>query len=297
MDCAPLSLGDKKLFDGFLRRQTHTLSVYAFENVYIWKGLYEISWAVIEDNLCVFFKDAQGTFLYFPPLGERTKPKAIESVFTFMETCNRYGLVSRIENTEEEAVNFFRGLGYSVADKFGDYLCSRKKLAELKGGAFKSQRASVNFFLKNYHGEFCEFRLNDAQECLALYGAWARRKKEASAGSVYTGMLEDSRSCLGVLCDDWKDLSFVGRVVRIGGRIKGFTFGYRVSADIFCIAFEITDLSVKGLAQYMFRQFCAELKEYSYINIMDDSGQDNLKKVKLSYHPDRIVPAYIVSKQ
>ncbi|MCM8780616.1 MAG: hypothetical protein NC908_01655 [Candidatus Omnitrophica bacterium] len=78
--------------------------------------------------------------------------------------------------------------------------------------------------------------------------------------------------------------------------IKAFTFGFGLSPDTFCILYEITDLSIKGLAQFIFRQFVCELKKYRYINIMDDSGLDNLKQVKFSYHPRRLIPAYIATK-
>jgi hypothetical protein len=61
--------------------------------------------------------------------------------------------------------------------------------------------------------------------------------------------------------------------------------------------YEITDLSIKGLAQFIFRAFAEELKNYRYLNIMDDSGLANLKKVKLSYHPERLVPAYIARRR
>jgi hypothetical protein len=29
---------------------------------------------------------------------------------------------------------------------------------------------------------------------------------------------------------------------------------------------------------------------------MDDSGLDNLEKVKLSYHPVKLIPAYIITR-
>ena len=43
--------------------------------------------------------------------------------------------------------------------------------------------------------------------------------------------------------------------------------------------------------------FAQELKNYKFINVMDDSGLENLKKVKLSYHPVKLVPAYIVRRK
>jgi hypothetical protein len=63
---------------------------------------------------------------------------------------------------------------------------------------------------------------------------------------------------------------------------------YEINKDTFCILYEITDLSVKGLAQFIFKEFATELTGYKYINIMDDSGLENLKKVKLSYQPEKL---------
>jgi hypothetical protein len=66
--------------------------------------------------------------------------------------------------------------------------------------------------------------------------------------------------------------------------------------DTFCILYEITDLSVKGLAQFIFREFSRELKGYRYLNIMDDSGLENLKQVKLSYKPVRLIPSFTAQR-
>ena len=62
--------------------------------------------------------------------------------------------------------------------------------------------------------------------------------------------------------------------------------------------FEITDLSTKGLAQFIYREFCKELMDtYRWINAMDDSGLENLKRVKNAYHPTRLIPSYNIEPQ
>jgi hypothetical protein len=65
---------------------------------------------------------------------------------------------------------------------------------------------------------------------------------------------------------------------------------------VFCILLEIADLSIKGASQYIFWKFSSELKDYTYINIMDDSGLLNLKTVKLSYHPEILASNFIISR-
>lgn len=292
-----LSIADKKIFNKYLGFSRHELSAYSLQNIYIWRSLFDIYWALLEGNLCVFFKDNLGLFLYLPPLGGRITPENIEEAFRIMDRFNRNREISRIENVEEGDTAFYRRMGYEVHDKYPEYLCRRVEQAELRGNRFKSKRAVFNYFIKHYEFDYLTFSLKNRQACVKLYNQWMRMRKAKYTDPVYQGMLGDGRTCLELLLDNYRELDFSGRVVKVGGLIKAFTFGFKLSQDTFCILYEITDLSIKGLAQFIFRRFCAELKNYKYINIMDDSGLDNLKRVKQSYHPAKLIPAYIVKRR
>ncbi len=296
MKLANLSFKDKPVFIKYLSLSGHQLSNFSFENIYLWRKLFAIEWAIIRDNLCVFFRDQIGCFLYLPPLGKKIRPESIEEAFSIMDRFNRNCEVSRIENVEEEDIAFYRNLDYACQEKYPEYLCARAEQAELKGDRFKSKRACFNYFIKHNQFEYQPFSSGQKNECFKLYDCWMRQRKAKNQDPIYRGMLEDSRRCLKVLLDDYSGLKIVGRVVRVGGKIKAFSFGYKLNRETFCILYEITDLTLKGLAQFIFREFCRELTDYRYINIMDDSGLGNLKKVKLSYHPVRLVPAYIVKR-
>lgn len=292
-----LSLKDKKLFDGFLKREEHGLSVYAFENIYIWKGLFGISWDIIADCLCVFFKDGLGVFLYLPPLGNCSPAQAAQEAFKIMDTSNKNKEASRIENLEASHIESYRILGYDCVQKSHDYVCKRCDLAALRGNKFKSQRASFNYFIKHHDFEYLTFSRRYTEECLKLYERWMKMRKAANPDYIYQAMMLDSRNSLRNALRHCRELNFKGAVVKVGRKIKGFTIGYELHKDTFCILYEITDLSVKGLAQFIFAKFCSELNRYQYINIMDDSGLENLKKAKLSYHPYKLVPAYIAKRR
>lgn len=292
-----LRISDKKLINKFLKLRPHELSVYSFENIYIWKGLYRILWLGIEDCLLIFFKDRIGCFLYLAPLAKENNKAAVNEAFKIMDSFNQNREISRIENAEENDLLFYRTLGYEYKRRSDDYICKRNELVELKGNRFKSKRACLNHFVRHYKFEYLPFSLRYKGDCLKLYEIWMSGRKENIQDALYRGMLEDSFVCFKTLLRDFGKLNLTGRIVRINGRIKAFSFGFALNEDTFCILYEITDLSVKGLSQFIFRQFCSELRGYKYINIMDDSGLENLKKVKLSYRPIKLAGAYVVKRK
>jgi uncharacterized protein len=292
-----LSLNDKKTLKKFLGCADHELSVYGFENIHIWKGLFDIYWTIIGDNLCLFFRDRIGCFLYLPPLGRNLAPDVLDDAFRIMDEYNTNPAVSRIENVEETDTGLYRKWGYACCHKSSDYLYKRSEMAGLQGDRFKAKRNRVNYFTNNYKFEYLDYSSRYRGECLKLYADWMKSRKLQDSDPVYKGMLGDSGVSLKILLKDNKDLDVIGRVIKADSRIRGFTFGFELNKETFCVLFEITDLSFKGLSQYIFRRFCQELKGYRYINSMDDSGLPNLRKVKLSYHPVRLIPSYIVQRK
>ena len=290
-----LSLKDKGIFKEYLHLGEHKLSVYNFANIYIWKKLFDIKWQIIEGSLCVFFSDKVGTFLYLEPLSKEKNPLLLTKAFVELDRANKNSEISRIENIEEARVDFYKSLGFDLRVKSFDYLCKRVDLAVLKGNRFKSKRAAFNYFINHYQPQYGAFLAKYKKDCLKLYRSWMQGRLIQNQDAVYKAMMQDSLISLEVALENFQDLNIAARVVKINQEVTGFTFGFKLNKDTFCILYEITDLSVKGLAQYIFRKFAQEIKE-EYVNIMDDSGLENLKKVKLSYHPVQLVPAYIAKR-
>jgi len=291
-----LNISDKKYFNKSLKLETHGLSSYAFENIFIWKKLFEIYWIKIEESLCIFFKDHAGCFMYLPPLSVQPSAKIIDEVFSIMDKMNNNKEISRIENAEERTLSFYKNLGYEYMPKSNDYVYKKEDLAQLKGDKFKSKRSSFNHFVKHYKFKYLPFSLKYKEECLKLYDFWSRQRGDKSQDSAYEYMLRDSKIALETMLKSYKYLDMVGRIVTVDSKFKAFTFGFELNHETFCILYEITDLSINGLAQFIFRQFSRELN-YKYINTMDDSFLENIKKVKLSYRPSRLIPSYIIKRK
>jgi len=289
-----LAFKDKPLFDRYLMSCKHELSVYAFANIYIWKGLFDIRWSLIDNALCIFFIDATGCFLYVPPLGKYTGPHVIDEVFRIMDAHNKHKAVSRIENVHSFDIDMYRGWGYKDVLKSVDYVCRRSELSGLRGDRFKSKRSCCNYFVKHYDFQYRPFSSKDAGECLTVYEQWQFSRSCACSDTVYRGMIDDSRKALAILLENHREIDCQGRVVTINDEIKAFTFGFELNAETFCVLYEVADLSIRGISQYIFRRFSDEMKQYEYINIMDDSGLKNLSRVKESYHPVKKIPSYLI---
>ncbi|MEW5758817.1 MAG: phosphatidylglycerol lysyltransferase domain-containing protein [Candidatus Omnitrophota bacterium] len=309
-----LSIRDKKLINSYLKISKYTLSAYSFENIFLWKCLYDITYCFINANLCIFFKDSRSCFMNFFPLGEKIDIGTIEKCFEIMNSVNKNKAVSRIENIEDgfgcrEMINCVSTdrPQYFLKPKFKEYLYATKDMIELRGDKFKSKRSALNYFLKNYNYEFMPFNKEYTKEAISLYKNWSgNRQLKFNKDDVYCMMIKDNLILHEFLMKNFAKLVMNGYVVKIyakggsasggNGKIKAYSFGYPINKDTFCIFAEITDLEIKGLAQFIFWQFCKKLTMYKFINVMDDSGISNLEKVKMSYRPHKLINSYILTQ-
>ena len=184
-------------------------------------------------------------------------------------------------------------MGFHAVQKETEYLYETHALIQLKGDRYKSKRAAYNLFVRNHPAaQLQPYQDTHLADCLALYESWQQERWEKSHDDIYRAMLEDSQHSHHTGLMNHEELGLVGRVVLIDGVLKGYTFGYPLNSEIFCILFEVTDLRIKGLAQFLFREFCREQAAHRWINTMDDSGLENLKRVKLSYRPAKQLLSY-----
>jgi len=291
-----ISIDDKTRFEGFLKIAPHVLSVYNFANIFIWRKMFDIFFCIIKGCLCIFFKNKHDCFMYLPPQGKYISPEVLEECFAVMDSFNLNKQNSRIENIEAEDIDFYRTAGFSVYEKYPDYIYLRSDLADLKGDRFKSKRASYNYFCKHYRFKYLPFKITCKDACISLCRLWMQNCKKTNSDYIYQSLLDDAFLVQTELMENFDKLGVIGRVVQIDDKIQAYSFGYELNKQTFCIIFEVSNKSYKGISQFIFREFCRELSQYKYINIMDDSGLVSLQKTKLSYRPFKQVPNYIIRR-
>jgi hypothetical protein len=288
-----LRLSDRRIFDRYLSKVRRPLAAYAFISVAVWRRLFTIHWALVHDALCCFFESGAGCFMYLPPLGAVSED-ILRACFRFMEDKNHNRDISRIENVAAEDLAAFDHTFFRHYKKCDEYMVRRRDMVALAGNSYRHQRNLCNYFQKHYRARLRAYRPADRCAVLHLHDRWAQEKRRKSRDEIYRIMLDDSRQVLATMLGSFDSLKAKAVIVECGGRPEAFSSGFFLSDGKFCINFEFADLSFKGIAAYVFREFSRRCGPSEEINIMDAVGLDNVRRTKEMYHPAQAVPNYTV---
>jgi len=288
----------RDIFEQYRARSFSLLSTHSFVSIFAWQDFFDYRFDVVAENLCVFAGHDLGEFLMLPPLGDKSHPQVAEHCFKRMIEVNGPVGVSRIDNVSLNQLDHFDVEQFDVYCKGYEYCYFRKDIEQLKGNAYKSQRGEINRFQQNDSYVFRPYENSMLEDCLRLYECWSGQARE-SKDDLFCQMIEEGRQVHRRVLESFNELNMIGRVVEVNGQVKAYTFGYAVTSKVFCVLMEVADRDVRGLSAFIFREFCADpqVKRFSFINVMDDWGLDNLSTVKLAYHPALLLPAYTVTKK
>ncbi|VAX35499.1 hypothetical protein MNBD_UNCLBAC01-1458 [hydrothermal vent metagenome] len=286
-------LRKKFLVDEYLAEGNYCLSAFSFVNIFAWQDFFTFDFKIIQGHLCVFAENAMGRFLYLPPLGLKLFSEIIKECFDQMQRSS----VVRIENVLLSQLSNFSDKEYKKIQKSYEYCYFREDVVNLRGNKYKSKRSAYNQFVKNCNFQYVSFEIGMLKECMQLYAQWAsgRRRNDQN---IYDHMLEENEQVHRLVIQHYQELGLEGRVVLVDGHIKGYTFGFALNKNMFCVFLEVTDLLVKGLSTYIFRQFCQDKvwRNFTFVNVMDDCLLENMKEVKMSFRPSMLIPSYVVTK-
>ncbi len=273
-------------------RHAQSLAAYSPVYHYMWNGLLAYWWMDLEGAFCLFAQSPDGWFMPLPPIGAGSIDQPLCEAMGLLRRWNSDSPVSRVENVPSQLVSEFERLGYRLMSKEPDYLYCATDLEALAGDRYRSQRALCNRFEREQPFEVSTYQVGDRQDCRALLANWSRQKQAEGLESFGAMLLADAAPAHEVIWSQASALRLTGKVVKIHGRLCAYTFGYWLTSKTFCVLLEVTDRTVPGLAQYLFRETCrmAVAEGAEYINAMDDAGLPGLRASKQAYHPVMLIP-------
>lgn len=280
-----LQISDRDMFNRAYASLEMPLADLSFAMMYVWKQFLDIRWKTINDNLCVFGDFEGNTALWGPPLPGIQLEETVATCFDEMRTEGSED--PRILYIPEEMMKVYMALeGYALSCQNMDYVYASDHLIQLPGRSLKSKRNMANRFQRNNSFSVADYdRSKHMDGCLALLKKWTGQKEGKIDPSVRNKFEAEIMTAeQTIIYAPALDLS--GMVVLVDGNVEGFTFGERLTDSMANIVVEKTNLSIKGLAQFIFREFVRRYwANCQYTNTGEDWGVDYLAKTKLSYNP------------
>jgi len=288
-----LTINDRFFFESFLPKKA-SLSAYSFAYHLMWSDITHYSWKIVDHNFCLIAKNGREHYMPLPPL-----PEGCDVTFAkclgLLNSLNVHSDISRIDNVPELTAKMLEASGFSSEFKDEEYVYERESLVELKGDKYKHIRWLCNTFEKEHKYSIHAYKEKFLEPCVELLHDWVNEKTGKVSKEYEQFLLNHTlRSHKRVLVEHDK-LGLSGRVLMADDRVIAYTFGAPLGKDTFCIFMEVADHTIKGAQQMIFREFCAEMKTFRYINAMADEGIESLKASKEHYHPARKEREYTVT--
>lgn len=286
----PFTIGAKPTFEQYARAIAAPLSDYTFANNYIWLSQRSGFYQIIEDCFCLFSLNGNCLTMQLPPLGApERQTQALTTCFEIMDRYNPRPYLSAVEFVYRDFAQLLRPEQWLIERSLPDYIYRTEDLIELKGNAYKTKRSEINQFRRAYPGHRMEVLGPQHWNGIrTLIDTWLRNRlkyleAEALADFFYT--VEQERKAIERALEQYDTLGLSGLCLIIDDRLEGFTFGDRISANIGNVLVEKTNFAIPGSAQYLFREYVKTFAHCAYINVGDDLGLENLRRVKMSYRP------------
>jgi uncharacterized protein len=272
------------------------LAAYAVPYHYMWTSTLSYWWMESEETFFLFAQSPDGLFMPLVPLGARPLARTVTTAFAWMHQWNRGSPVSRIEHVMTRQKHELEQAGFPCTAGDGDYLYEAPFLAALAGDRYKPQRALCNRVERDQRVVIEPYGPRDRAACGALYARWASQKHHGLLDALGRMLLEDAEAAHDLVCAQCERFGLRGAVARVEGEVAGYTFGYWLTPQTWCVLLEVADRTIPGLAQFLFRETCRAAADHGagYVNAMDDAGLAGLRQAKLAYRPTMVIENWAV---
>ncbi len=298
----PIRLEDREIFERAYKALKFPLADQSFAMAYLCRKLLGIRWMILEKNLCVFADyDVDGsTVLWGPVIPGNLLKETMDECFEMLDSLNKDSRMSKLCYLPEELKEGYEGIdGYYAERQNQDYVYLTRELIELRGEKFKQKRGMANHFRKNYPHEIEDFDSGHEKQCLELLEFWKQEKNESGAitdgnQAAFNSEIDFAKQAVM----EAKTLGLKGIVVKIGGKVIGFTLGEELNSEVCSIMVEKTSPRFRGISEFIFNEFLKrKWAGHKYVNTQEDMGVEYLKKSKMRYHPAFLLQSYMVKRK
>lgn len=285
---------DKSFITGYLKQKKSRSCEATFGNLLLWARFYQMKIAVVEGMLVAGVFGKEVSFHY--PFGSGDVKKCIS---TLMKWCGEKNLEFRMHGVTpeefEELEKIYPGMFTISYDRdIADYVYESEKLISLSGKKYHSKKNHINKFKKTYPNWHYEpMNGKNAEEAFQVLLQWRclngcnddeEKNAESCVAANYLRLFDELDVCGGIL--------------KVDGQAVGFTVGEQVCDDTMVVHIEKALTEYEGAYTILNQQFVEhECRDLLYVNREEDTGDEGLRKAKLSYRPVFMVEKGVVRRK
>ncbi len=288
----PIELAHKGEIEAHFRAHQPVTSELTFTNLWMWHNHYRFEVARLGDFLCFLCRPEGEEPWCLPPVGEGDVRDAAQRLLKHLRNLGSGRGLERVpEHLVREHGLDDAPLAAQLDRDQSDYVYLSTDLIELSGRALHSKRNHVNKFKRTYSYEYRKLSADLVEDCLRLETEWCDLRhcwETPSLAAEEVGIHE--------ALHHFGELSYVGGVVLVDGKVEAFALGEALNDDTFVSHVEKANPAVDGLYAAINQMFCAgEAAGFTYVNREQDLGVPGLRRAKESYQPHHLVHKYRVA--
>ncbi len=289
MEFKKIELCDAAVLKPFLQSADELTCEISFVNLLIWQPLYNNCYC-IEDGILYLKSYTENTETYSIPFGDIKK-----GMTTIINHCQKLPNLWAQSGKRFYDFKELYGRYYDIIESRNefDYIYNSSDLINLSGKKYHSKRNHISAFSRQFNWRYediTEYNIELVRKCTQI---WYYQNRDRMDDELKTEM-----QGVNLMLNNMNELNIRGGVIIIDGSAVAFTLGSAINQQIYNIHIEKALSGYENAYTVINREFAARnLGNYKYINREDDLGIEGLRKSKLSYNPEIILPKYICTKK
>ena len=287
IDFRPPAIGDRDAVRNVLERSRHICSDSSFANLFLLRRKYNTLISVDEGFLFRHYDGAGSRRGYTFPLGAGDPAPALAKIEADSQASGRPLEFCLLTNPQKAMLEARYGsrLSFHTSRGDADYVYSARDLADLPGRLFQKKRNHVSRFLRAWgDAEFRPLAASCFADALEIERRWREEKTANDDSWEHDAIIE--------ACANYGELGLSGAVLYAGGKPAAMTVASEIVTGVWDIHFEkaVGEFAADGAYAAINRLFASMIADNaSLINREEDLNHHNLRKAKLSYHPQSIL--------
>lgn len=290
MEFKKITLADKSLLMPFLQCSDELTCELSFVNLLLWQPLYNNCYCLEADTLYLKSYD-DNIVTYSLPFGDIQK-----GMQRIIANCgNPYPDIWAQEGPRFQQFKALYGEYYDIIESRNefDYIYNSQDLITLSGKKYHSKRNHISSFSKQFNWHYEDITENNIDKVKLCADIWYAQSYDRMDDELKTEM-----QGVSLMLDNMEFLDIAGGAIVVDERVVAFTLGSPINPTIYNIHAEKAIEGYEAAYTVINREFAARnLGNYRYINREDDLGIEGLRKSKLSYKPEIILPKYYCTKK